>query len=56
VDYLVREEWARTAHDIHWLHSKTGLWATPAEKQRLAQYLDPRLRSGAAASATRTGS
>jgi glycerol-3-phosphate dehydrogenase len=39
VDYLVREEWARTAHDICWLHSKTGLWATPADRQRLADYL-----------------
>ena len=25
VDYLVREEWARTADDVYWLHSKTGL-------------------------------
>jgi glycerol-3-phosphate dehydrogenase len=39
VDYLVREEWARTPHDIYWLHSKTGLWATPADRQRLDDYL-----------------
>lgn len=39
VDYLVREEWARTPHDICWLHSKTGLWATPADRQRLEDYL-----------------
>jgi glycerol-3-phosphate dehydrogenase len=41
-DYLVREEWARTAHDIHWLHSKTGLWATPADHQRLIRHLECR--------------
>ncbi len=39
VDYLVREEWARTAHDVYWLHSKTGLRATPADRRRLADYL-----------------
>jgi glycerol-3-phosphate dehydrogenase len=39
VDYLVREEWARTPHDIYWLHSKTGLWATPADRRRLDDYL-----------------
>ena len=39
VDYLVREEWARTADDIYWLHSKTGLDATPADRQRLEKYL-----------------
>ncbi len=39
VDYLVREEWARTPHDIYWLHSKTGLWATPADRLRLDGYL-----------------
>jgi glycerol-3-phosphate dehydrogenase len=39
VDYLVREEWARTANDIHWLHSKTGLRATPDDRERLERYL-----------------
>lgn len=39
VDYLVREEWARTAHDIHWLHSKTGLYASPADRLRLETHL-----------------
>ncbi|MBM4218082.1 MAG: glycerol-3-phosphate dehydrogenase [Gammaproteobacteria bacterium] len=42
VDYLVCEEWARTAHDIHWLHSKTGLRATAEDRRRLDDYLaDP---------------
>ncbi|MGH8204766.1 MAG: glycerol-3-phosphate dehydrogenase [Steroidobacteraceae bacterium] len=49
VDYLVREEWARTPDDIYWLHSKTGLRASPADQQRLADYLAARLKSGAAA-------
>ena len=39
VDYLVREEWARSADDICWLHSKTGLDATPADRARLEKYL-----------------
>jgi glycerol-3-phosphate dehydrogenase len=39
VDYLVREEWARSTRDVQWLHSKTGLWATPADRQRLDDYL-----------------
>ncbi|MGB5131697.1 MAG: glycerol-3-phosphate dehydrogenase [Steroidobacteraceae bacterium] len=39
VDYLVREEWARSAEDIYWRHSKTGLHASPADRQRLAAYL-----------------
>jgi glycerol-3-phosphate dehydrogenase len=56
VEYLVREEWARSAHDIHWLHSKTGLYAKPAERQRLSAYLASRLRSGAAESVKQTGS
>jgi glycerol-3-phosphate dehydrogenase len=43
VDYLVREEWARSAHDIHWLHSKTGLRATAEDRQRLQDYLGQRV-------------
>ncbi len=35
VDYLVREEWARSADDILWRHTKCGLQATPAETERL---------------------
>ncbi len=51
VDYLVREEWARSAEDIYWRHSKTGLHATPADQQRLAEYLQ---RSGSARPAAAT--
>jgi glycerol-3-phosphate dehydrogenase len=39
VDFLVREEWARSAEDIAWRHSKTGLRATAADLQRLRDYL-----------------
>jgi glycerol-3-phosphate dehydrogenase len=56
VDYLVREEWARSADDIYWLHSKAGLRATAADRKRLGEYLARQLRSGGAGSATRRGS
>ena len=39
VDYLVREEWARSADDVLWRHTKAGLRATPAEIQRLRDYV-----------------
>jgi glycerol-3-phosphate dehydrogenase len=40
VDYLCREEWAVSAHDILWRRSKLGLFTTPAEQEKLQQYLD----------------
>jgi glycerol-3-phosphate dehydrogenase len=39
VDYLVREEFARSAEDILWRHTKCGLFTTPAEVQRLRAYI-----------------
>ena len=39
VDFLIREEWARSAEDIYWRHTKTGLHASPADQQKLATYL-----------------
>jgi len=39
VDYLVREEYARSAEDILWRHTKCGLFTTPAEAQRLRAYI-----------------
>jgi glycerol-3-phosphate dehydrogenase len=39
VDYLMREEWARTAEDILWRHSKIGLSASPADQRRLRDYV-----------------
>jgi glycerol-3-phosphate dehydrogenase len=39
VDYLVREEWAASAEDLYWRHSKAGLYASPADERRLVAYL-----------------
>lgn len=39
VDWLVQEEWARTADDILWRRSKLGLWFTTAQIVALEQYL-----------------
>ena len=50
VDYLVREEWARSAEDIYWRHTKMGLHATPADQQRLAVWLQNHRQPSAAIS------
>ena len=39
VDYLVTQEWARTAQDVLWRRTKLGLHFTLAETARLEQYL-----------------
>lgn len=39
VDYLVRHEWAASTEDLYWRHTKTGLYASAADAQRLAEYL-----------------
>ena len=39
VEFLVREEWARTADDILWRRTKAGLTASPEQQQALARYL-----------------
>lgn len=53
VEWLLREEWARTADDILWRRSKLGLVATPAQQAALEKYLVSR-RAGAAAPAAQT--
>jgi glycerol-3-phosphate dehydrogenase len=50
VDYLVREEWARSADDIYWRHSKVGLRATVDDRRRLESYLGLRTVMAARAS------
>ncbi|HEY1029553.1 MAG TPA: glycerol-3-phosphate dehydrogenase [Pseudomonas sp.] len=40
VDYLRREEWARSSADILWRRSKLGLFMTPAQQARLQDYLN----------------
>jgi glycerol-3-phosphate dehydrogenase len=39
VDYLRREEWARTADDVLWRRTKRGLHMSAAEQAALAAYL-----------------
>jgi glycerol-3-phosphate dehydrogenase len=39
VEWLMHEEWARSADDILWRRSKLGLVATPEQKTALEQYL-----------------
>lgn len=39
VDYLVREEWARTDEDVLWRRTKCGLHISEAERIALAKYL-----------------
>jgi len=39
VDYLVDQEWARTAEDVLWRRTKLGLHAAPDEAARLEAYL-----------------
>jgi glycerol-3-phosphate dehydrogenase len=39
VDYLITEEWARTADDVLWRRTKLGLRVTPQDKERLAGYM-----------------
>jgi glycerol-3-phosphate dehydrogenase len=36
VDYMVREEWARTADDVLWRRSKCGLGMSAASRERVA--------------------
>jgi glycerol-3-phosphate dehydrogenase len=38
--YFVEREWARTAEDVLWRRTKTGLLMTAAQRARVAQVLD----------------
>jgi glycerol-3-phosphate dehydrogenase len=42
VDYLIAEEWARTAEDVLWRRSKLGLRFNDSETERLAAYMAER--------------
>ena len=48
VDYLCREEWATGLDDILWRRTKQGLFMTPGQQERLAQYLIHRAQADAA--------
>ncbi|QJR12304.1 D-erythritol 1-phosphate dehydrogenase [Usitatibacter rugosus] len=39
VDYLKREEWARTAEDVLWRRTKAGLHMDAAQREAVARYL-----------------
>jgi glycerol-3-phosphate dehydrogenase len=39
IDYLVREEWARSGDDVLWRRTKCGLGMTGAERERVAAYV-----------------
>ena len=42
VDYLVVEEWARTAEDVLWRRTKCGLHMRDAEREAVEQHLSHR--------------
>ena len=42
VDYLMREEWAKTPEDILWRRTKSGLHIDAAGRQRLEKYMATR--------------
>lgn len=44
VDYLIANEWARTADDVLWRRTKLGLRVTPEDKTRLSEYMAERVR------------
>jgi glycerol-3-phosphate dehydrogenase len=44
LDYLQREEWARSADDVLWRRSKLGLRVSAEDKARLARYMEEKLR------------
>jgi glycerol-3-phosphate dehydrogenase len=39
IDYLVREEWARTGDDVLWRRTKCGLGMTDAQRARVVAYV-----------------
>ncbi|MGV8208902.1 hypothetical protein, partial [Pseudomonas aeruginosa] len=41
-------EWAQDAEDILWRRTKQGLFMTPGQQERLAQYLIHRAQADAA--------
>ena len=39
LDYLMREEWARTADDVLWRRTKCGLAMTQRDRERVEAYM-----------------
>jgi glycerol-3-phosphate dehydrogenase len=48
LDYLARDEWARTADDVLWRRSKLGLHVSEAQADAVANYVSSS-RNGACA-------
>ena len=46
VDYLIAEEWARTADDVLWRRTKLGLRVSAGDRARLDTYIQNRLSKG----------
>ena len=55
VEFLMREEWARTADDILWRRTKLGLVALPEQVAALERYLASRAAEAAAPAAQTAG-
>jgi len=51
IDYLVREEWARTADDILWRRTKCGLAMPASDRERVAAYVAKAVAAGIAQAA-----
>ena len=47
LDYLARDEWARTADDVLWRRTKLGLHLSKAQAEAVALYYVPSYRNGA---------
>ena len=45
IDYLVREEWARSGEDVLWRRTKCGLGMAEAARARVATYVADRVRA-----------
>jgi glycerol-3-phosphate dehydrogenase len=45
VEWLIAEEWARTADDVLWRRSKLGLRLTPSERDRLGAWMAGRFKA-----------
>lgn len=43
VDYLIAQEWARSAEDVLWRRTKLGLHFSPEQTERLAAYITERI-------------
>ena len=47
LDYLTRDEWARTADDVLWRRSKLGLHVSKAQAEAVALHYDSSSRNAA---------